>query len=219
MKWLLGILLLLNMGLWVGFHNHHVETMPQHGLHAPLSPEKIKLLTSEEIEALPAGSETTGMPGSDKAYACYEWGSFDANSVKRAQAILARNSLMATMQQKTMQETLQYWVYIPPLPSRQAAQDKIRELKAQGVDVSVIMQDAPWRNAISLGVFKDERLATKLLEQLQDRGVALVQKAIRNQEKGRVSLRINDMSAEMVVELNKQGEHFPGSELKQVNCQ
>ncbi|MCB5189128.1 SPOR domain-containing protein [Methylobacillus arboreus] len=219
MKWVLGSLLLLNIALWAGFSLFQPQQAPNQHLHEPLSAEQIKLLTPEEVEALPKTGEVPGTPKPDEVYACYEWGSFSADGLQRAQAILNQHSLVATVQQKTTQEALRYWVYIPPLPSLQAAQDKVTELKALGVDVSFIIQEVPWRNAISLGVFKDERLATKLLEQLQSRGVQSAQKGVRNQEKGRVSLIINDMSAEMAIELNKQGASFPGSELKQVICQ
>lgn len=218
MKWVLGGLLVLNFGIWGGVSWYQSQQVPNQNLHEPLSADKIKLLSQEEVEALPKVPQVGEMQ-SEEAYACYEWGSFSAVGLQRAQAILSQHSLMATVQQKTMQEALRYWVYIPPLPSAQAAQDRLAELKALGVEVSFIIQEAPWRNAISLGVFKDERLANKLLEQLQRQGVRSVQKGIRNQEKGRASLLINNMSAEMAAELGKQGANFPGSELKQVICQ
>ncbi|MCB5188166.1 SPOR domain-containing protein [Methylobacillus caricis] len=219
MKWLMGILVALNIGLlgWLALTN--APEQPQQPLHQPLQPEKIKLLMPEEVEALPRIGEAEGTPKPEEVYGCYEWGSFSEASLKQAQDILLQNSLIASVEQKTSRETMRYWVYIPPLPSVQAAQDKVVELKALGVDVSFIIQEAPWKNAISLGVFKDERLATKLLEQLQQRGVVSAQKGIRNQEKGRSSLLINNMSAEMAIELNKLGASFPGSELKQVICQ
>lgn len=218
MKWIVGGLLVLNLGLWIAVGWFHPQPASKTHVYEPLSADKIKLLTQDEVDALPKADEP-GDARQGEAYACYEWGSFSTEGLQRAQVILSQHSLVATVQQKTMQEALRYWVYIPPLPSLQAAQSKVGELKALGVDVSFIIQEAPWRNAISLGVFKDERLANKLLEQLQRQGVRSAQKGVRNQEKGRVSLLINDMSAEMAGELNKQGANFPGSELKQVICQ
>ncbi|ABE50346.1 MULTISPECIES: SPOR domain-containing protein [Methylobacillus] len=218
MKWVVGGLLLLNLGMWVSVSWFQSPPAAKAHVHEPLDADKIKLLTQDEVEALPKAVESGGTL-QNEAYACYEWGSFSAEGLQRAQAILNQHSLIATVQQKTIQEALRYWVYIPPLPSLQAAQSKVEELKALGVDVSFIIQEAPWRHAISLGVFKDERLANKLLEQLQRQGVRSVQKGVRNQEKGRVSLLINDMSAEMATELIKQSANFPGSELKQVICQ
>lgn len=218
MKWLLSGLLLLNLIALIGLGWYQPTASSNEPIHEPLSADKIKLLSQDDVDAMPKVS-ASGDTVVDEVYACYEWGSFSAAGLQRAQAILGQHSLVATVQQKTMQEALRYWVYIPPLSSLQAAQTKVAELKALGVEVSFIIQEAPWRNAISFGVFKDERLANKLLEQLQRQGVRTAQKGVRNQEKGRASLLINDMSAEMAGELSKQGANFPGSELKQVICQ
>jgi hypothetical protein len=81
------------------------------------------------------------------------------------------------------------------------------------------VQDQQSRNAISLGVFKDEQLATKLLDDLKSKGVVSAVKGVRNQESGRSSLYISNMSSELVPEIEKLQPEYPGSELKQVNCQ
>lgn len=219
MKWLLSILLIVNLGLWLGSSLHEAPAGAKSPLHAPLMADKIKMLTPEEVEALPKTGEVEGTPKPEEIYACYEWGSFSAHDLKEAQQVLGQQSVTATLEQKSTGEDARYWVFIPPLPTFQAALEKVVELKALGVEISFIIQEPPLRNAISLGVFKDERLATKLLEQLKRRGVVTAQKGVRNQEKGRSSLIINNMSADMAIELSKMGARFPGSELKQINCQ
>ncbi len=219
MKWLLSILVIANLGLWLGQSLNEVPGTAKQPLHAPLMADKIQMLTPEEVEALPKTGEVEGTPKPEEIYACYEWGSFSNHDLKQAQQVLSQQSVTATLEQKSTGEAARYWVYIPPLPSFQAALEKVVELKALGVEISFIIQEPPLRNAISLGVFKDERLATKLLEQLKRRGVVTAQKGVRNQEKGRTSLLINNMSAEMAIELSKMGARFPGSELKQINCQ
>ncbi|MDX9950790.1 MAG: SPOR domain-containing protein, partial [Methylophilaceae bacterium] len=82
-----------------------------------------------------------------------------------------------------------------------------------------VVQDQQSANVISLGVFKDEQLATKLLEDLKSRGVNNAVKGVRNQEQGRSSLYISNMSSELVPELESLQAEFPGSELKLVTCQ
>ena len=81
------------------------------------------------------------------------------------------------------------------------------------------MFEPQWRYAISLGVFKDEQLAAKLLEDLKKKGVVSAVKGVRNQEQGQTSLLISNMSLDKVVEIDKLKPDFPGSELKQVTCQ
>src|SRR5450830_1152822 len=88
-----------------------------------------------------------------------------------------------------------------------------------GVQESFIVKEPQWRNAISLGVFKDEQLAAKLLEDLKARGVRSAVKGVRNNEKSQASLLVNHVSPEMASEINKLKPDFAGSELKPVSCQ
>ena len=65
-----------------------------------------------------------------------------------------------------------YWVYIPPLPSKQEADKKAAELKKLRVPEFFVVQDAgPMRNAISLGIFSSKAAATERLEQLRAKTV------------------------------------------------
>jgi len=65
-----------------------------------------------------------------------------------------------------------YWVLIPPLPNRQAAEKKLLELKRLGLsDFSLMQEDDPDRLAISLGLFNSEQAAQDRLNILLKRGV------------------------------------------------
>jgi hypothetical protein len=66
----------------------------------------------------------------------------------------------------------QYWVFIPPLPSKQDADRKASELKAMRVPEFFIVQDAgPNRYAISLGIFSSKEAAAERLSELREKGV------------------------------------------------
>ena len=123
------------------------------------------------------------------------------------------------MKQLTSIESVRYWIYVPPLKSTVAAQAKQSELANLGVQDTFIVQEPQWRNAISIGVFKDEQLASKLLEDLKTRGVRSAVKGVRNNEKSQASLLINHVSPEMASEIDKLKPDFAGSELKPVSCQ
>ena len=223
MKWIAWSLLLLNVLLFGYFNLSKAPPTPQLASHQPIDPEKIKLLTPKEIEELPKKSAEAkpaeSLPPAPEQLSCYEWGSFSLANLPRAKNILTKFSLDATVKQQSSQEATRYWVYLPRQSSLQKAQAKVEELKALGVEPSVIVQEPQWRYAISLGVFKDEQLATKLLEEVKSKGVISALKGIRNQEKGQASLLINNMSADNAAEIDKLKPDFPGSELKQVNCQ
>jgi len=223
MRLLVWLLLLLNV-LLLGYFKLSVpnEVAVQAG-HEPLQAEKIKLLTAQEIEALPKKSaqvkEIPAIALTPVQYNCYEWGSFSATNLQKARNILAKFSLNATTEQQSPQESTRYWVYIPRQKSLQEAEARVGELHGFGVDESFVVMEPQWRYAISLGVFKDEQSATKLLDELKTKGVDSAVKGVRNQEKGRASLLISSMSSDTAAEIDKLKPEFPGSELKQVACQ
>ncbi len=226
MKWLLGILVLLNALMFAYFNLSQTPVVALNA-GASLHPEKIVLLTQSEIDAMPKQGDvgveikpsTPITEAPPVVYSCYEWGSFSPANLPRARNVLTKFSLEATMKQVTSIESVRYWIYVPPLRSPEAAQAKLEELTGLGVQESFIVKEPQWRNAISLGVFKDEQLAAKLLEDLKARGVRSAVKGVRNNEKSQASLLINHVSPEMASEINKLKPDFAGSELKPVSCQ
>ncbi|MDP2247213.1 MAG: SPOR domain-containing protein [Nitrosomonadales bacterium] len=220
MKWILWLLLLAN-GLLLAYFNLPMQSEVDLQItETPLSPEKIKLLSQQEIETLPKRQPVSSLPAEPVVqFGCYEWGTFSRAKLASARNFLSRFSLDVTATQQTSEESRRYWVYIPSLRNAAAAQSKVEELRALGVEEMYVVQDQQSRNAISLGVFKDEQLATKLLEDLKSKGVVSAVKGVRNQENGRASLYISNMSSELVSEIDKLQPDYPGSELKQVTCQ
>jgi hypothetical protein len=219
MRLLVVILLLVNGLLLAYFNLGHPQSTTAKPNHEPLQPQKIKLLTPQEIEALPKKPVEEPQAFQTVASSCYEWGSFSAANLPKAQDALTRLALESLPVEKSPQEAARYWVYIPKSASLPAAQARIQKLRRLGVEESFVVFEPQWRYAISLGVFKDEQLAAKLLEDLKKKGVVSAVKGVRNQEKGQTSLLISNMSLDKVVEIGRLKPDFPGSELKQVTCQ
>ena len=223
MKWVVGGLLLLNVALLVYFNWAAPYFASPPIIHAPIQQEKMRLLTSQELEALPKKTPETAAsqvptPALVQSSSCYEWGSFSRAGLARARNVLARLSIDASVKQQISQEATHYWVYIPPAKSLQAAQAKVEELRGLGVTDIFVVLEPQWRHAISFGIFKDEQLATKLLEDLKSKGIASAVKGVRYQEKNQASLLMNNMSSDMAAEIGKLQPDFPGSELKQITC-
>lgn len=219
MKWLLSLLLLGNVLLFAYFNLPLRSGVALQVESASLNPEKIRLLAPEEISALPLRRLPLQAPvPAAGQLACYEWGTFSRAKLASARSIVNRFALDAVVIQQTAAESTRYWVYVPPLRNAAAAQARAEELKQLGISELYVVQDEQFRNAISLGVFKDEQLATKLLEELKSKGVVSAAKGVRNQESGRASLYISNMSSTLVPELEKLQPEYPGSELKQVTC-
>lgn len=215
---------MLNLAILIYF-NLDLITPKQTITFKPINPEKLKILTQQELIAMPkkVKVDTAALPVVDntvnEAKSCYEWGSFTANNLPAAQVALVKLNLKnVTQQTTTIVNDRRFWIYYPPLKSAQLAQLKAAELSSLGVTELFVVQDSQWRNAISFGLFQDEQLATNLLNDLQTKGVKGVTKALRNPGKNNLSLLITEVGTQAAFELQKITPEFLGTELKLSAC-
>ncbi|HSH85919.1 MAG TPA: SPOR domain-containing protein [Methylophilus sp.] len=151
---------------------------------------------------------------------CYEWSSFNTARVNEA-VNLAQQLEIKTQVGQTVYgpENIRYWIYKPPMASAEAAQTKADELRKLGVEDFFIVQDDPkWRNAISFGVFRDEKLADKLMEDLKAKGVRLLIKSTRNGGQGQAAIKLQHVNAQQFATLQKSQSQFPDAVLKEIPC-
>lgn len=176
-----------------------------------LSPEKIRLLAPEQVGAL------TRKPEAPKvASVCLEWGAFAGGDVARAAQALEPLGFGAKLTQRRQDEVAAYWVYIPPLASRQAATQKAGELKRLGVDdYFVVPEDPKWRNAISLGVFKTEEAAKARLAALRAKGVRSATSGARETQPGRTYFQVREAAPAVAAKLNELKQGFAGTEVRE----
>lgn len=222
MKWVAWLLVLVN-GLLFGYFQMVAPHQQESALRQDIQPEKIRILSAAELAAMaqPKVAEPAAalpamtVPAPD---VCYEWGSFSAQDATHAKEALDRLALSVTTKKHTRQEAIRYWVYIPPLKTPEAAQTKVDEVRALGVEETFIIQDPKWRNAVSLGVFRDETLADRFLEDLRARGVRSAIKGQRNLEGEQTGYQIRNMTAQQQEAVNQLKPDFPGSDLKLVEC-
>lgn len=228
MKWLVWLLLLVNV-LLLGYFQlvapRHVEVPVARDQDA----SKIRIVTAQELAAMvkpepPAPpiestSQNVAIPSPVAiSSVCYEWGSFSGPDALRAQTALSRLALEVTAKKHTPQEAIRYWVYIPPLKTPEVAQAKAAEVRRLGIEETFIIQDPEWRNAISLGVFRDEGLATRFLEDLRNRGIKSAIKGQRNLDGEQTGYLIKNMTPVQQEEIDKLKPEFPGSDLKLIDC-
>lgn len=231
MKLLVWLLVLLNVGL-LAYFNLDVILPKAAVVDQAIQPEKLKLLTAKELEALPkkaaVTAEVSKAPDAQEAateasaqaqLSCYKWGNFTKTNLPAAQVVLVRLGLQSDVNQEAIaQEDKRFWVYYPPLKTATLAQQKAAEIKAMGIEELFIVQDSQWRNAISFGLFQDEKLATNLLTELQAKGVKGATKALHNPGKSLASLLIKAVSADAAAELHKVKPEFVGTELTTTTC-
>lgn len=235
MKWLVWALVAINLGLFAYFNLDHILPSAPIAKATEINPEKIKVLSQKEIEALPkkaveAPPAAKAAPQADTAApvntatpapavsACFEWGVFSASNLASAQSAVAKLNLQTTVKEQNTQQASRFWVYEPPLKTAAAAQAKAAELKALGIGELFVVQEPKWKNAISFGIFEDEQLATKLLNELRAKGVKDAVKTLRNQGRGHSSLRFNNLAVNQIVSLKQLKSEFPEAALKEVAC-
>ena len=176
-----------------------------------LNPEKIRLLAPEQVSALTRKPEPPKL-----ATVCLEWGAFVGADATRAGQALELLGLGAKLAQRRQEDVAGFWVYIPPLASRQSATQKAGELKRLGVDDYFVVPDDPkWRNAISLGVFKTEEAAKARLDALRAKGVKSATSGARDTQLGKTYFQVREANATVAAKLNELKQGFAGTEVRE----
>lgn len=218
MRALVLFLILVNLGLLAYFNRERfLPSVPQPQF-TEINPEKITVLSQQQIEAMPKKPVEAAPSPVNVAKTCMEWGVFSDTNLAAAQSELSQLSLQSTVKSETSQDAKRFWIYKPPLKSAQEALAKAAELKALGIEDIFVVQEPKWKNAISFGVFEDEQLATKLLNELKAKGVKDAVKALRNQGKVHSSLLLTGLTETEIATLRRLKPEFPAANLKEVRC-
>ncbi|CAM3731384.1 SPOR domain-containing protein [Parendozoicomonas haliclonae] len=171
MRWILALLVAANIGYFV----YHGWFGP---VDADVKPEKEPVATSGERiqlldEAIARGNAvraTNPQPGVTevpvrRAQLCTQIGAFQAQETAgQVQQRLMSASIGSEIKEVKVPTAPDYWVFIPPLPSRDMALRKLRSLQASKID-SFIITEGELANGISLGLFTQRAHADKLLKQ------------------------------------------------------
>lgn len=105
-----------------------------------------------------------------------------------------------------------YWVLIPSLADRQAAEKKLVELKHLGLsDYSLMTEAGPNQFAISLGLFKSQQAANEYLQTLVKRGVKSAQVQAREQPALKAQLMVRGPTDALARELPQLLAPFPAA--------
>jgi len=150
---------------------------------------------------------------------CLEWGEFSGADLKLASIALLALRLGNKLDKRQVEQLIGYWVYIPPLDSKAAVSQKIEQLKTRGIEEYFIVQETgPWRNAISLGVFKTREAALNFLNVLRTKDVRTAQVGERAGRQKATIFILNGVGSATEAKLKSLQKDFPGSELKSVPC-
>lgn len=207
MRVFLLVLVLANL-LLLAYQYYAPQQSPaaQSALTQQLQPERIRLLSQDEVARMTTGS---------KSAACFELGPLVPNDLGRAQDAIKALQGSVKLSERRTEEPSGWWVLIPPLTSRQAANQRAAELKAGGIeDWFVIQDDAKFRNAISLGLYRSEEAATTRLEALRKRGVKDAEARPREGGPTRVFVQVRDAADDFRTRLAELKPSFPASDVR-----
>ena len=108
---------------------------------------------------------------------------------------------------------------MPVFKTKAEVDRKLGELKALGVTEFFVVQDAgPWRNAVSLGLFKSEDAANAELERLRKLGVRSAVVTRREKFLKQVSYFVREPSAATIARITELQRDFSTTEIKAASC-
>jgi hypothetical protein len=186
MKWVFAILVLANLGFWLwasGIREPQGE--PVVSARPALAPEKMKLLAEPGVKLAPRPKPRPQQPRPaepeptaategrrESAGACYRVGPFaDVESADKAGAVLTELNVSFVRELEEQRRVASQRVYLPSLPTKEAAEAKRRELTRLGFRDHALIEEEGMQNAISLGVFSVEANARRHMKALAAKGI------------------------------------------------
>ena len=182
-------------------------------LSQQLQPDKIKLLTPQQVAALGPAKVAS------LADICVEWGPFAETERTRAVAELEPLALGRLLTQKKVDVEGAYWVSVGPFPNRGAAERRATELRTQGMKDVTVADIGKGQYAIGLGAYRSEPAALSRVEALAQLGVKLAQVRPRQQTLTQTLLVVRDPQQPVVARLKDLLPQYPGSDLKVGACE
>lgn len=154
-KTVFALLVLANVGLVLWATGFRPNGEAPVGPHPALHPDKMRLVGESGVQLLTRNAGPAAAVKTETG--CYRIGPFsESTQADKASAVLKEIPLAYERRAEAQTVVTGYRVYLPPLPTREAAEKKRRELSRLGFKDSSVMQDAGMENALSLGLFTVE---------------------------------------------------------------
>ncbi len=158
MKWLIYLLLLLNLSLFA-WHYRADSGNPPQGEALPADVQRLVLLR-EQRQADEVASQW-----------CYSLGPLKETDQVEALVQRLQQWAISAWQRKSQEAGRKgYWVILPPLPSRGEARAAVEQLKAKNIEDYFLIATGEKANGVSLGVFSSFEAAHRRINQLDKLG-------------------------------------------------
>jgi hypothetical protein len=188
MKFVFGLLVLANLGLlmWGSWYHEPLVTAETPKPREEIAADKLRLLSEPGVrlvvraKSAPPPRPVETSPETEAL--CYRLGPFPA--LEKARVAGARLEAWKLAHERVAElETLgpAYRLILPPLPSKEAAEDKRRELTRLGfTDHALVQREEGMENAIALGIFTVEQNAQARQQQLARKGIEATMQPVPN---------------------------------------
>ncbi len=200
MRALVFLLVLLNLLFFVWTQGY---------LGAPVNPDATRLqqqLLADRLTLVAHGEPPANLPKAEspskapekkKPDTCLLWREVPLTDTERFEYLLSEKFPAFKTTRIKAPGNGTYWVFIPPLANKPAADKKAAELKWLGVsDFFVVQETGPNHLAISLGIFSSEPAAKQQLEALQAKGVKSARVGERGVAPSAASLEVRGPEAQ-----------------------
>jgi hypothetical protein len=191
MRWILIMLLLLNMALFAWFWRSPSVVEPSN--IKPSIEDSPALVLLSEVQA-PSAVSFSNTQMDEAVAACYELGPFKDSSDVEEFNLIHQDSFSIRIERRQMQMRVDYRVYLPPSASREAAESALQELRGSlqsnnlAID-SLLITRGDLENGLALGLFTEQRNALNVEMQLEQLGYkVLIIEEPRTQEQWWISL-------------------------------
>jgi hypothetical protein len=182
-------------------------------LQDQVQPDKIKLLTPQQVAAL-GPTKVAAL-----ADVCVEWGPFSDSERNRALADLEPLGLGRLVSQRRVEFDSGFWVFMGPFTTRAGAETRVADLRQKGVKEFTLVDAGKGQYAIALGYFRAEPAAVAHAEELAGLGVKLAKVEPRRQPIAQTLVVVRDPQQPVVARLKDLQAQYPGSEIKITACE
>ncbi len=217
MKWIALVLLLLNLavaGLFVG-RSHWPQAAT--GQNAPMNVDRLSLRS--QSSTAPALPENPALPRVAVAETfCIEWRGLTPDEFSQVREQLKSMAGERVMSFTEVPLNTRRWVIFPPLPSPESAAAKLNELTAAGVQDAFVVKDAPWRNAISLGLYANDEAAGRRVRELEGKGVLGTRVEVMARQGTEFYFVIRSEDPDALKSLSGIKQAYPNSQQSRVAC-
>lgn len=217
MKWVVSVLLLINLaigGYFIWVRNSGSMQLDQ---YIPLNADKIILQSAHiagDHRKKPSGTENV----TSSEQICVEWRGLLETDLENGREAVKTLASQRVLSVEELPVDRMYWVIFPPLPSPEAGNAKLRELTALKVQQAFIIKDGNWKNGISLGLYASEEAARRRLREIESTGVSGLRLETKPKDGTTYYYLIKSEDVTTLKDLDIIRQTFPATTLTRVAC-